>query len=177
MEEALPACPTVDHKIVVAGARGGWLGFDELVESASEEWTRPVGAEGVTSRDIMLVYFTSGTTGMAKAVCHNFAHPLGHILTAKYWQQVEENTLHMSVTDSGWAKFGWGEVAGQWIAGATVFAYDMEKFVPTHFFGRPGLSPDHLLRTSDHVPVHVAGGRGVLRSFEREELRDGGRAA
>lgn len=132
VEEALPACPTVDHKIVVAGARGGWLGFDELVESASEEWTRPVGAEGVTSRDIMLVYFTSGTTGMAKAVCHNFAHPLGHILTAKYWQQVEENTLHMSVTDSGWAKFGWGKIYGQWIAGATVFAYDMEKFVPTH---------------------------------------------
>ncbi len=46
VEEALPACPTVDHKIVVAGARGGWLGFDELVESASEEWTRPTGRGG-----------------------------------------------------------------------------------------------------------------------------------
>ncbi len=100
----------------------------------------------------MLVYFTSGTTGMAKAVCHNFAHPLGHILTAKYWQQVEENTLHMSVTDSGWAKFGWGKIYGQWIAGATVFAYDMEKFVPTPSSEDSGLSPDHLLRTADHVP-------------------------
>ena len=79
----------------------------------------------------MLIYFTSGTTGMAKAVCHNFAHPLGHIITAKYWQQVEEDALHMSVTDSGWAKFGWGKIYGQWIAGATVFAYDMDKFVPT----------------------------------------------
>ena len=79
----------------------------------------------------MLIYFTSGTTSMAKAVCHNFAHPLGHIITAKYWQQVEEDALHMSVTDSGWAKFGWGKIYGQWIAGATVFAYDMDKFVPT----------------------------------------------
>ena len=79
----------------------------------------------------MLVYFTSGTTGSPKAVCHNFAHPLGHIITAKYWQQVQEDTLHMSVTDSGWAKFGWGKIYGQWIAGATIFAYDMDKFVPT----------------------------------------------
>ena len=66
-----------------------------------------------------------------KAVCHNFAHPLGHIITAKYWQQVQEDTLHMSVTDTGWAKFGWGKIYGQWIAGATIFAYDMDKFVPT----------------------------------------------
>ena len=79
----------------------------------------------------MLIYFTSGTTGLAKAVCHNFAHPLGHIITAKYWQQVEEDALHMSVTDSGWAKFGWGKIYGQWIAGATIFVYDMDKFVPT----------------------------------------------
>lgn len=130
-ESALPDSPTVDHKVVVAGEREGWLSFDELVEGAPAEWERPVGDAGVTARDIMLVYFTSGTTGMAKAVCHNFAHPLGHILTAKYWQQVQENELHMSVTDSGWAKFGWGKIYGQWIAGATVFAYDMESFVPT----------------------------------------------
>ncbi len=77
------------------------------------------------------MYFTSGTTGNPKAVEHNFAHPLGHIITAKYWQQVQENKLHMSVTDSGWAKFGWGKIYGQWIAGATIFAYDMDKFVPT----------------------------------------------
>lgn len=130
-ESALPDSPTVDHKVVVAGEREGWLSFDELVEGAPAEWERPVGDAGVTARDIMLVYFTSGTTGMAKAVCHNFAHPLGHILTARYWQQVQENELHMSVTDSGWAKFGWGKIYGQWIAGATVFAYDMESFVPS----------------------------------------------
>lgn len=130
-EEALSDAPSIGTRVIVAGERDGWLSFDSLVEDGSETFERPTGEAGVTSRDIMLIYFTSGTTGMAKAVCHNFAHPLGHILTAKYWQQVEEDTLHLSVTDSGWAKFGWGKIYGQWIAGATVFAYDMDRFVPT----------------------------------------------
>jgi acetyl-CoA synthetase len=78
----------------------------------------------------MLIYFTSGTTGMPKMVLHNFAHPLGHIVTARYWHEVRENKLHMSVSDSGWAKFGWGKIYGQLICGAAIFAYDMEKFVP-----------------------------------------------
>ncbi len=131
VEEALPDSPTVKDVIVVAGSREGWKRFDELIADESDEFRRPVGDAGVTSKDIMLIYFTSGTTGNPKAVEHNFAHPLGHIITAKYWQQVQEDKLHMSVTDSGWAKFGWGKIYGQWIAGATIFAYDMEKFVPT----------------------------------------------
>ncbi|MDR0984502.1 MAG: AMP-binding protein [Ruminococcus sp.] len=81
--------------------------------------------------DVMLIYFTSGTTGMPKMVQHNFTYPLGHIITAHFWQQVKENKLHMSVSDSGWAKFGWGKIYGQWICGAVIFAYDMEKFVPS----------------------------------------------
>jgi acetyl-CoA synthetase len=84
----------------------------------------------------MLIYFTSGTTGMPKMVQHNFAHPLGHIVTAKYWQQVRENKLHMSVSDSGWAKFGWGKIYGQLICGAAIFAYDMEKFIPKNLMKR-----------------------------------------
>ena len=130
-EGALETSPSVIHKITVAGKREGWLNLDELIEDAPETWERPTGDAATTSRDIMLIYFTSGTTGNPKAVMHNFAHPLGHILTAKYWQQVQENGLHMSVTDSGWAKFGWGKIYGQWIAGAEIFAYDMDKFVPS----------------------------------------------
>lgn len=131
-EAALPDSPSIQHKVIVAGQREGWLAFDELLESASDAWQRPQGSAATTSKDIMLIYFTSGTTGNPKAVMHNFAHPLGHIITAKYWQQVQENKLHMSVTDSGWAKFGWGKIYGQWICGATIFAYDMDKFVPAH---------------------------------------------
>lgn len=130
VEQALPDSPSIENHLIVAGEREGWTSFDALVSSESDTWVRPTGEDATCSSDIMLIYFTSGTTGNAKAVCHNFAHPLGHILTAKYWQQVCENELHMSVTDSGWAKFGWGKIYGQWICGATIFAYDMDKFVP-----------------------------------------------
>jgi acetyl-CoA synthetase len=131
MEQAFPDCPTIRDKVVVAGERPGWSSFDELLERASEQWSRPVGPEATSNDDTMLIYFTSGTTGPPKMVRHDFTHPLGHIITARYWQQVREDTLHLSLSDSGWAKFGWGKIYGQWICGATVFGYDMKKFVPT----------------------------------------------
>lgn len=117
-------------KIIVDKPCDGWEFYEEKIELFSEVFERPSGNEANKWDDIMLIYFTSGTTGMPKMVQHNFAHPLGHIVTAKYWQQVQENKLHMSVSDSGWAKFGWGKIYGQWICGAVVFAYDMDKFIP-----------------------------------------------
>ena len=105
-----------------------WLDFNALLAAQSGEFSRPTGEAATQNDDVMLVYFTSGTTGLAKMAIHNFTHPLGHIITARYWQQVVENELHCSVSDSGWAKFGWGKIYGQWICGATVFAYDAERF-------------------------------------------------
>lgn len=123
--------PDVKNTIVVDGQRPGWHSFDALVNAADPVWVRPTGDGATQNDDTLLIYFTSGTTGLAKMVRHNHLHPLGHIITARYWQQVRENTLHLSVSDSGWAKFGWGKIFGQWICGATIFAYDMKKFVPT----------------------------------------------
>ena len=130
MEQALPQCPTIESRILTPGKREGWLPFNEPLGSFPDVFPRPVGDDRIAVTDPMLVYFTSGTTGMPKMVQHDFSHPLGHIVTAKYWQQVRENKLHMSVSDSGWAKFGWGKIYGQFICGAAIFAYDMEKFVP-----------------------------------------------
>lgn len=130
VEMSVSEIPTLHHKIIVGTKQEGWEFFEDEIEKFSDKFDRPTGDEATKYNDIMLVYFTSGTTGMPKMVQHNFAHPLGHIVTAKYWQQVQENKLHMSVTDSGWAKFGWGKIYGQWICGAVVFAYDMDKFVP-----------------------------------------------
>lgn len=113
-------------RMTVGGEREGWLSLDKEMENTSEEFERIPNK----SSDLMLMYFTSGTTGMPKMVRHTFEHPLGHIVTAKYWQRVEDGKLHMSVSDSGWAKFGWGKIYGQWLCGAVIFAYDMDKFVP-----------------------------------------------
>ncbi|MDR2792584.1 MAG: AMP-binding protein [Treponema sp.] len=97
------------------------------------EFARPADAESADAAandDIMLLYFTSGTTGMPKMVSHNFVYPLGHIITAKYWQQVEEGGLHLTVADTGWAKAAWGKMYGQWLCGSAVFVYDYDRFVP-----------------------------------------------
>ena len=120
--------PTLENKIVVGEPRDGWRFFEDEIEPFSDKFARPTGDQATNWNDIMLVYFTSGTTGMPKMVQHNFAHPLGHIVTAKYWQMVQENKLHMSVSDSGWAKFGWGKIYGQWLCEACIFTYDFDNF-------------------------------------------------
>lgn len=130
VDEAIKETTTLKNKIIVAEKREGWLYFEDEIDKFSDVFNRPTGDEKTKWDDTMLVYFTSGTTGMPKMVSHNFSYPLGHIVTAKYWQCVQENKLHMSVSDSGWAKFGWGKIYGQWICGAVIFAYDMEKFIP-----------------------------------------------
>ena len=132
IETAEGDVPSLQNKVMVVDHREGWLTLNDELERFSDVLERPTDDQATRWDDIMLVYFTSGTTGMPKMVQHNFAYPLGHIITAKYWQRVEENRLHMSVSDSGWAKFGWGKIYGQWICGAVVFAYDMDKFVPLH---------------------------------------------
>lgn len=126
VEQSLPKTKTLQAKAVVAGSREGWLDFTTEIAKYPDELKRPALVN--KNDDIMLIYFTSGTTGMPKMVAHDFTHPLGHIVTAKYWQRVQDGKLHMSVSDSGWAKFGWGKIYGQWICGAVIFAYDMDRF-------------------------------------------------
>jgi acetyl-CoA synthetase len=78
----------------------------------------------------MLLYFTSGTTGLPKMVQHNFTYPLGHIVTAKYWHNLQDSDLHLTISDTGWAKTAWGKIYGQWLCGAAVFVYDYDQFSP-----------------------------------------------
>lgn len=153
VEAATPECPNLKNRIMVVEKRDGWLDLNDEIAKFPDTFPRPSGEAATKWDDIMLVYFTSGTTGMPKMVRHNFTYPLGHIVTAKYWQQVEENKLHMSVSDSGWAKFGWGKIYGQWLCGAVIFAYDMEKFVPlkllekiTHYKVRTFCAPPTMFR-------------------------------
>ncbi len=117
-------------KVLVGGSRPGWHDFNAGLEAAPADFARPVGDEATRNSDISLLYFTSGTTGMPKMVRHDFAYPLGHILTAGYWQNVSADGLHLTVADTGWAKAAWGKLYGQWLCGSAVFVYDYGKFVP-----------------------------------------------
>lgn len=130
IDESQEKSPTLKYKAVVGGSKEGWFDFNKELESASADFEKPTGDEAAKNEDMMLLYFTSGTTGMPKMVQHNFTYPLGHILTAKYWQSVEDGGLHLTVADTGWAKAAWGKIYGQWICGCAVFVYDHDKFVP-----------------------------------------------
>jgi acetyl-CoA synthetase len=135
VEEAEAKSPTLKHKALIGTTHAGWLNFTEEMEKASEKFTRPQGNNAVRNDDIMLLYFTSGTTGMPKMVNHNYAYPLGHILTAKYWQNVKDNGLHFTIADTGWAKSAWGKIYGQWLSGCAVMTYDYDKFHPKNLLG------------------------------------------
>jgi len=122
--------PSLRLKVAVGGPRPGWTDFDQAMDETSADFTRPTLDAAPGNQDISLLYFTSGTTGYPKMVRHNFTYPLGHILTASYWQRVRDRGLHFTVSDTGWAKSVWGKIYGQWLGGAAVFAYDYDKFVP-----------------------------------------------
>lgn len=130
VEEAQEKSPTLIHKALVGTSKDGWFNLTEEIEKASDKFERPPIEERTENNDTMLLYFTSGTTGMPKMVNHNFDYPLGHILTAKYWQNNFDNGLHFTVADTGWAKSAWGKIYGQWISGSAVMTYDYDKFVP-----------------------------------------------
>ena len=131
VDEAQKESPTLTLKASIMGAeRDGWINMTGAMESAPPVFSRPTGAAATKNSDIFLLYFTSGTTGMPKMVRHNFTYPLGHILTAKYWQNVQTGGLHFTVADTGWAKAAWGKLYGQWLCGCAVMVYDYDRFVP-----------------------------------------------
>ena len=116
------------HKLVIETDREGWINFNEAIEKESSEFDRPTGDDKTYAEEIFLIYFTSGTSGLPKMVSHKHTYSLGHIPTAKYWQNVVEDGVHHSAADTGWGKAVWGNIYGQWIAGTSIFIYDYDRF-------------------------------------------------
>ena len=124
-EAAAAACPEM-LKIMVGPRREGWHDFDS--EYTVFRSTFPREADAPCGEDTMLMFFTSGTTGYPKAAAHCYKYPLGHFITAKYWQCVNPEGLHLTISDTGWAKSMWGKLYGQWLNEAAVFVYDFDRF-------------------------------------------------
>ena len=116
----------IEEKFIVHGEKEGWTNFLSEVEKY------PKTLERVETQvdEPMLLYFSSGTTGYPKMVLHSYYYTASHILTAKHWHHVDENSLHLTISDSGWGKCAWGKLFGQLTCGATVLVYDFDRFNP-----------------------------------------------
>ncbi len=124
IELALPKSPTVTTKIIVNGEREGWHNYDgEIGMFRSKLEPTDVGGD-----DPLLMYFTSGTTGYPKIAMHSHKYPLGHYPTARYWQCIDPDGLHLTISDTGWAKAMWGKMYGQWFCEGGLFVYDFDRF-------------------------------------------------
>lgn len=123
---ALPKSPTVETVISIGETVHPDFHNWEKEWKQAPPFVRPKYVN--TNEDTMLMYFTSGTSGAPKMVAHDFLYALGHITTGVYWHNLQEDSIHLTVADTGWGKAVWGKLYGQWFAGAVVFVYDHEKF-------------------------------------------------
>ena len=126
VDAAAAHSPGLQHKILVNGTREGWRSFDEEYTMFSSHFVR--GEDAPCGNDPMLMFFTSGTSGYPKLAAHNYKYPLGHFITAKYWHRVNPDGLHLTISDTGWAKSSWGKIYGQWLCEAAIFVYDFDRF-------------------------------------------------
>ena len=126
VEGAVKQCKSVKTLICTGGPRPGWHDFDGELPAYSDKFERTEDTS--CGDDPILMFFTSGTTGYPKIATHSHKYGLGHFLTAKYWQNVDPNGLHFTISDTGWGKALWGKLYGQWMNEAPVFTYDFDRF-------------------------------------------------
>ncbi|MGL5980820.1 MAG: AMP-binding protein [Phocaeicola sp.] len=156
---AMPESPTVESLVSVGPfVPAEFKDFHEGVEQAAP-FVKP--SYEIANNDSMLMYFTSGTTGDPKMVAHSFTYPLGHVVTASYWHNLHEDSLHLTIADTGWGKAVWGKLYGQMIAGANVFVYDHEKFTPA----------DLLQKIEQYQITSLCAPPTIYRFLIREDLR------
>ncbi|KAA6326882.1 Acetyl-coenzyme A synthetase, partial [termite gut metagenome] len=156
--DAMPESPSVKQLVSIGpNIPKGFRDFHKGIESAAP-FVRPALVN--TNDDISLMYFTSGTTGNPKMVAHDFTYPLGHIVTAAHWHNLHEDSLHLTIADTGWGKAVWGKLYGQWIVGATIFVYDHEKFTPAEI----------LKKIQDYRITSLCAPPTIFRFLIREDL-------
>ena len=126
-ETAANKC-NINIRIITNGEREGWSSFSGEYVKYPDIYTRKDNPEDLKADEIMLMYFTSGTTAYPKIAAHMHTYSLAHFTTAHNWHHVDHNGIHFTVSETGWGKAAWGKLYGQWLCGTTVFVYDFAKF-------------------------------------------------
>ena len=159
VEQIKANCPSLEHLILVGAARDSWLSLE--IMCAAEADTVDRNALPKTSADeLMLIYFTSGTTQNPKMVGRDHSYGLAHSITGDYWMDLREDDVHWTLTDTGWAKAAWGLMYPPLLAGSTVMLFDGE-----------GFDPDiHLKIIGDHKVTTFCAPPTVYRVFAQMDL-------
>ena len=110
-------------RIAVGERTPGWVDF-----AASTAAPAQFEAAGTRAGDLLLLYFTSGTTAEPKLVAHTHtSYPIGHLSTM-YWLGLRPGDVHLNLSSPGWAKHAWSSLFAPWNAQATILAYHYERF-------------------------------------------------
>ncbi len=110
-------------RIAVGNATPGWINFQD---SHASERGLPPGRQTLPD-DLLLLYFTSGTTAKPKLVAHTHSsYPVGHLSTM-YWIGLRPGDVHLNLSSPGWAKHAWSCVFAPLNAESTVVAYNYER--------------------------------------------------
>jgi acetyl-CoA synthetase len=178
VDEAVMACPTVQHVFVVKRT-GGKIPFyaprdvwiDELM--AQERPYCPI--EHMDSEDTLFLLYTSGSTGKPKGIAHTTGgYLLGAAMTMKYVFDHREGDIFACMADVGWVTGHSYVVYGPLANGATTVMFEsiptypdagrywdvVERLRITQFYTAP-TAIRAIMREGDHWP----------KKYDRSSLR------
>ncbi|MBS0366139.1 MAG: AMP-binding protein [Proteobacteria bacterium] len=111
-------------RILVGEPHVGWLDYADSAAASAE--LPPQAAPQLD--ELLMLYFTSGTTSKPKLVAHTHrSYPVGHLSTM-YWVGLQPGDVHLNLSSAGWAKHAWSCLFAPFNAEATVLAWQYERF-------------------------------------------------
>ncbi len=160
IEAVRDRCPSLEHVVVIGAPHGDWVHYEAACAAAADRLDRRDVAP-TRREETMLAYFTSGTTAFPKMVPRDHGYAIAHALTARYWQDLREDDLHWTLSDTGWAKAAWGKLFGQWQIGAALMLYNPG----------PGFDADaHLRLFGEHRITTLCAPPTIFRAFAQMDL-------
>jgi acyl-coenzyme A synthetase/AMP-(fatty) acid ligase len=158
VDQVLSECPSLSVRVLVDGARDGWIDYEAGVAQQSADFET---IDSLASDEAMC-YFTSGTTGYPKMCLHAHSYGLAHQTTGKYWLDLKPDDLHWNCSDTGWAKAAWSSYFGPWYQGAALFVHHAA-----------GFSSTRTLKLLEKYPITTfCGAPTIYRMFVLENLSE-----